>query len=656
MSESVSSAESSIYCADHPKFGEELLHLLEQNDPSLKVMEITGCDISYLDVDWEKRGGAFANNTHLQYLYIELDHHGDAARDHNIKAFYRALASNRSMSSLFIHSSLDNDDAKSMFEELLTPFFRDNDVIRSFEFAGDINFMTSQWLVSALASNKKSLRKITLSGGGKHMAKVIDEIATHENIKVLSLYVFTEEKDDMIHWCTAVGKLLNNPLSKLEELILEDETIIEDEGLIIIGSALSSNTTLKRISRFNSIIQHNNQQSTTIIPNITSSGWESFFGYLANSSLEELLLSHRNISDEALAVLGTSLPTMNTLKVLSLSDNELITSQGWEIFLGIIVDSCLEELDLDYNGISDEALAVFVNSLAEMSTLKVLSLEENELITEQGWLHFFNQLHDFPSLTLESLDISGNVFGVEGNASIFYGLMNMQSLKNLDVSCRDPDSESLDDDPRMALTSDSFLSLLRCHAPNLEHLSVSVLDVNEELITGLAASLVGNTSLKSVDIENKLLWRLGYDDDPTLVGWDALNNALCDNTSIESIICSNHTLQEINFTQGGYEFQPFNPDEEEIDSDYGSVQETRHSEAMSTMDSYLELNKSGDDKTEVARQKIIQYYFDNGDRNIQEIVDMEISALPYAIEWSGRNEASLSLLYRLLRSVPYLFE
>ena len=119
------------------------------------------------------------------------------------------------------------------------------------------------------------------------------------------------------------------------------------------------------------------------------------------------------------------------------------------------------------------------------------------------------------------------------------------------------------------------------------------------------------------------------------------------------------TLQEINFTEGGDEFQPFNPDEEEIDSDYGSVQETRHSEAMSTMstmDSYLELNKSGDDKTEVARQKIIQYYFDNGDRNIQEIVDMELNELPHAIEWSGRNEAGLSLLYRLLRSVPFLFE
>ena len=183
-------------------------------------------------------------------MYIEIDQHGDAAGDHNIKAFYRSLASNRSINNLHIHSYLDNDDTKIMFEELLTPFFRDNDVIRSFELSCYINFMTSQWLVSALSSNKKSLRKITLSGGGKQMAKVIDEIATHENIKVLSLCAFTEEEDDVIYWCTAVGKLLINPLSKLEELILDDEMHIEDEGLIIIGRALPQNTTLKRISRF----------------------------------------------------------------------------------------------------------------------------------------------------------------------------------------------------------------------------------------------------------------------------------------------------------------------------------------------------------------------------------------------------------------------
>ena len=70
MSESVSSEESSIYAySHHPNFGEELLHLLEQNDdPSLKALEITGGEtLSYLDFDWEKRSGAFANNSIFVY-------------------------------------------------------------------------------------------------------------------------------------------------------------------------------------------------------------------------------------------------------------------------------------------------------------------------------------------------------------------------------------------------------------------------------------------------------------------------------------------------------------------------------------------------------------------------------------------------------------
>ena len=136
----------------------------------------------------------------------------------------------------------------------------------------------------------------------------------------------------------------------------------------------------------------------------------------------------------------------------------------------------------------------------------------------------------------------------------------------------------------------------------------------------------------------------------TLTGWDALANVLCDNTSIESIYNSNHTLQEINITKRPP--QPFNhPSDDEI------VQETRQYVAIrSKFDPYLELNKSWDNKTEVARRKIIQYYFDNGNSNIEEIVEMEVNELPYAISWSGRNEAGLSLLYHLLRSMPSLFE
>ena len=102
-------------------------------------------------------------------------------------------------------------------------------------------------LISVLASNKKTLRHISVvSGGMGHMARVIDEIATHENLKELTLnFCDNDDINEEKEWCTAVGNLLQNPLSKLKNLNLEDTPTIRDEGLIIIGKSLSSNTTLE---------------------------------------------------------------------------------------------------------------------------------------------------------------------------------------------------------------------------------------------------------------------------------------------------------------------------------------------------------------------------------------------------------------------------
>ena len=81
----------------------------------------------------------------------------------------------------------------------------------------------------------------------------------------------------------------------------------------------------------------------------------------------------------------------------------------------------------------------------------------------------------------------------------------------------------------------------------------------------------------------------------------------------------------------------------------------------------LELNENKD-KTEVARQKILQTHFsteDNDTSNIQELLDMELEVIPTAIAWIGRsshngwrgmNVSGLSLLYNLIRRVPDLFD
>ena len=68
----------------------------------------------------------------------------------------------------------------------------------------------------------------------------------------------------------------------------------------------------------------------------------------------------------------------------------------------------------------------------------------------------------------------------------------------------------------------------------------------------------------------------------------------------------------------------------------------------------LQLNRS-DNKFEVARQKILKYHFSAGQNNIQDIVNMDMKALPRVISWIGRDVDGFSLLYQFVQSAPSLF-
>lgn len=105
----------------------------------------------------------------------------------------------------------------------------------------------------------------------------------------------------------------------------------------------------------------------------------------------------------------------------------------------------------------------------------------------------------------------------------------------------------------------------------------------------------------------------------------ALANVLCNKSTIESICASNHTLQ--------WSGPSIPPDIKE----------------------YYKLNRN-EDKIEVTRQKIIKYHFLNGESNIDKFVNMELTELPHAISWIGRNDAGASLLYTLCKSVPTLLD
>ena len=125
-------------------------------------------------------------------------------------------------------------------------------------------------------------------------------------------------------------------------------------------------------------------------------------------------------------------------------------------------------------------------------------------------------------------------------------------------------------------------------------------------------------------------------------GWDAVSNLLCNKTSIMDTYNSNHTLEVLTI---------FGDDE---DYDYNEYT------------SYLKLNENKD-KTEVARQKILQTHFSSEDDTpeMQELLGMELELMPTVIEWIGRplpigwegaQVSGLSAMYNLMRRLPDLFD
>ena len=58
----------------------------------------------------------------------------------------------------------------------------------------------------------------------------------------------------------------------------------------------------------------------------------------------------------------------------------------------------------------------------------------------------------------------------------------------------------------------------------------------------------------------------------------------------------------------------------------------------------------------MARRKILKYHFSTEDNVIQPFVDMDLEVLPQVVAWIGREDQDHSLLYRLVKDMPSLFD
>jgi len=116
---------------------------------------------------------------------------------------------------------------------------------------------------------------------------------------------------------------MSNSNSSLNELDLEDNDEIGDEGAVALSGAFAGNNSLKCLD-------------LSSIKFISTNNWIALLKSLFNpdSVLEKLYMYNNDIDDEVVTFLGGALVNNATLKSLSLMYNRSITERGWAAFFG----------------------------------------------------------------------------------------------------------------------------------------------------------------------------------------------------------------------------------------------------------------------------------------------------------------------------------
>jgi hypothetical protein len=135
----------------------------------------------------------------------------------------------------------------------------------------------------------------------------------------------------------------------------------------------------------------------------------------------------------------------------------------------------------------------------------------------------------------------------------------------------------------------------------------------EQVVADISESLVGNTTLKRLNID--ATW---------LDAGDCFDKLLCDVASIEKISNSNHIIERIFF--------------------FGQC-------TSSKLQQCLLLNEN-ENKNEVTRDKILRFYF-VGDFDLSPFSTMAVSVIPEVMSQIQAKD-KISAIYRLLKCLPEL--
>ena len=169
---------------------------------------------------------------------------------------------------------------------------------------------------------------------------------------------------------------------------------------------------------------------------------------------------------------------------------------------------------------------------------------------------------------------------------------------------------------------------------NPKNSSLNILSLGSNSISDEGALIFANAMASNNKLKTLSLFGNGI----TAEGWSGFSKTLCDTSSINNTFLSNHTLESLGV---------------------GST------DLPSDAASSLALNRSSEDKRQVAVKKILLYHQHFG---MQPFFEWDLKVLPIAVDWFERalsiaNEYQaqignhkLGAIYQFIRAMPEVFE
>ena len=402
-------------------------------------------------------------------------------------------------------------------------------------------------------------------------------------------------------------------IRSVEDLYITDIGEYDDKVFASLAPLFEKSTNLIKISLGDCYFS---TKSTRLLASALSKQQNK--GSLKCFSLFDAYFGDEN--DVEKADLITALGDYHSLKNLRIRDGGFQGRECHAALANVIRNPLcnVKRLHCGSTGIDSESLLILLEALTENTSVKGLDLQGHYNGSRLSTLGRDVSIWLQNNSTLQYLDLS--YCGITDQDIIALGnaLMSNSTLQVLNVGTN------------RSITSmgwQAFSIYLQNHNSTFKNLKADDTDMNDESLMVLLNALANDTILKTLVAHPN--------DSISDIGWQALADFLCDKTSLESIYTSNHTLQQI---YAGYYYNDDGPKDHLV--------------------SLLELNQNGN-KHEVARQKLIRYYFSNDDGGIvkvEDFVDMELEVLPYAIAWVGRDDTGHSLLYKLFQTMPTLFD